>query len=200
MKRRAPAASRNREAIWEVLRDELPRAGLVFEIASGSGEHVVDYAARRPDLTWQPSDRDDAAVASIQAWVDDARTADSALRLRDPLRFDVETDAWPQGVTAVICINMVHISPWPATQALLAKAAADSGFEGPLFLYGPYRQRGVATAPSNEAFDDTLKARNPAWGLRFVEDVVAEAARSGLMLTRLVEMPANNLSLVFRPS
>ena len=208
MKLTSPAALRNREPIAAVLAEVLPPRGVILEVASGSGEHIVYFAERWPHLDWAPSDRDADAVASIQARVDQARQEQHLTNLNDPILFDVESGGWPDcPITGILCINMVHISPWSATQKLLQGAAATfdlagvSGWEAaPLMLYGPYRRRGRTTAPSNEAFDQSLKARNPEWGLRYVEDVEAEAAHWGLILDRTVEMPANNLTLVFRKS
>jgi hypothetical protein len=196
-KRHAPATTRNRDAIAEVLAEELPASGLVLEIASGSGEHVIHFAARFPALRWQPSDPDPAALASIAAWSADARL-DNVL---PPLEIDAAADSWPlRQADAILCINMVHISPWPATLGLLARAAALLPSGGLLYLYGPYLEEGVETAPSNLAFDESLRARNPAWGIRRVEDMVTAAGQADLQLSRRIAMPANNLSLIFRRS
>lgn len=194
-RRTAPAATRNREPILAVLRTLLPERGLVLEIASGTGQHAAAFADALPGLTWQPSDPDPAALASIAAW----RETAGFPNLRQPIALDAASDAWPMDrADAVLCINMVHISPWGATEGLMRGAARILPAGGPLILYGPYRRAGVPTAPSNEAFDASLKARDPRWGLRDQETVEAEAARNGLRLDRLVEMPANNLVLVFR--
>jgi SAM-dependent methyltransferase len=194
-KRHAPAAMRNRAPIIEVLAEELPVEGLVLEVASGSGEHVVAFARRFPDLDWQPSDADPSALASIEAW----GTDEALPNLRDPVTLDAASGTWPvDRADALLCINMVHISPWSATAGLMRGAGRLLRPGAPLILYGPYRQHGVATAPSNEAFDRSLKDRDAQWGLRLVEDVAAEAEANGLGLTRIVEMPANNLILVFR--
>jgi len=191
----APAAARNREPIREVLSRELPPAGSVLEIASGSGEHAVHFAGAFPTLTWQPSDASDAALASIAAWRDDARLPN----LRAPVALDVTATAWPvDHANAIVCINMVHISPWQATLGLFAGAARVLPVGALLYLYGPYRFSGAFTAPSNAAFDDSLRARDPRWGVRDVDDLVAAAAPHGLVLRDTVEMPANNHSLVFR--
>jgi SAM-dependent methyltransferase len=192
----SPATARNRDPILAVLRAHLPERGLVLEIAAGSGEHAVHMAAALPDLVWRPTDPDEAARASIAA-----RRRHSGLdNLLPPLALDAaHPDAWPvRAADAVVCINMVHISPWAATQGLMAGAAHALPPEGVLYLYGPYREAEVSTAPSNEAFDASLKARDPAWGLRDRAAVEAEAARHGLALAARLEMPANNLSLVFR--
>ncbi|NWK94198.1 SAM-dependent methyltransferase [Sphingobium lactosutens] len=193
LRRYAPATMRNRDAIATVLRDALPPAGLVLEVASGSGEHAVHFADAFPDLDWQPSDPDPAALASIAAWRADAHRPN----LRPPIRLDAAAD-WPIAqADAVLCINMVHISPWDATLGLLKGAGAILPPGGLLYLYGPYLRDGVDTAPSNLAFDASLRARDPHWGLRRLEHVIAAAEAQGLAFDRLVEMPANNLSLLF---
>lgn len=192
---RAAATERNREPIAAVLREILPVNGTVLEIASGTGEHSVFFAGHFPDMVWQPSDREDEALASIAAWRDAAGLAN----LRAPLRFDAAARKWPATkADAILCINMVHISPWAATEGLMRGAARLLSAGAPLILYGPYRRDGVATAPSNLAFDASLKARDPSWGLRSVDAVTAEAERNGLSFDRLFEMPANNLILSFR--
>ena len=192
-RRHAPATARNREPVAAVLVDELPARGLVLEVASGSGEHCAFFAERFRALQWQPSDPDADALASIADWCAELPN------VLPPLTLDAAEEAWPIGAAdAILCINMVHISPWEATLGLMAGAGRLLAPGALLFLYGPYRQRGVPTAESNEAFDVSLKARNPAWGLRDVEDLSAAAAACGLVLDRLVAMPANNLSLVFR--
>ena len=194
MKRHAPAAERNREPIAGVLARWLPPAGIVLEVASGTGEHAAYFARRFPDLIWQPSDPDPGALASIEAW----RREAGVPNLRPPLTLDAAATAWPvTAADAVLCINMVHISPWQATLGLIAGAARLLPPAGPLMLYGPYRRNGVATAPSNEAFDASLRARNAEWGLRFVEEV-AEAAAGSFALDEVAAMPANNLCLLFR--
>jgi len=189
----APAVTRNRDPILAVLRDELPETGLVLEIASGTGEHAAHFARAFPAITWQPSDVDVDARASITAWRDHV-----ALRnLNPPLALDVTRPDWPvTSADAVVCINMVHISPWAATLGLLSGAAHILTPGAPLYLYGPYKRNGAHTAPSNEAFDTSLRSRNPAWGVRDVADVVDAA--TGFTLARIVAMPANNLSVVLR--
>jgi len=192
-RRHAPATERNREPIAAVLGEELPDRGLVLEVASGSGEHAAFFAERFPDLTWQPSDPDDDALASIAEW------CAGMANVLPPIALDAAEADWPVAAAdAILCINMVHISPWKATLGLMAGAGQLLAPGAPLILYGPYRQRGVPTAESNEAFDVSLNTRNPAWGLRHVEEVSAAAAARGLLLDRIVTMPANNLSLVFR--
>jgi hypothetical protein len=196
-RRIAPATERNREPIAAVLREVLPRSGTVLEVASGTGEHVVHFAARFPALRWQPTDPDEAALASIAAW----REAAGAENVAAPLRLDAAAEAWPVArADAILCINMVHISPWQATAGLMRGAARLLPPGAPLILYGPYRRAGVATAPSNADFDRSLKSRNPAWGLRDLDAVVAESEARGLLFERLVEMPANNLTIVLRRS
>jgi SAM-dependent methyltransferase len=195
MKRSAPAAGRNRDPIAAVLREVLPMLGTVLEIASGTGEHAVHFAGLFPRLLWQPSDPDPESLVSIRAWREEAGLPN----LLEPLRLDASAEAWPVGsADAMLCVNMVHISPWAATEGLMRGAGQVLAPGAPLVLYGPYRRAGVPTAPSNEAFDESLKARNPQWGLRALEAAEAEAARHGLRLERIVEMPANNLTLVFR--
>jgi SAM-dependent methyltransferase len=193
MRRHAPATLRNREPIAAVLAEALPASGLVLEVASGSGEHVAFFAERFPALTWRPSDPDGDSLASIADW------CAGLTNVLPPLALDAAEADWPMAAAdAILCINMVHISPWGATLGLMAGAGRLLAAGAPLILYGPYRQRNVPTAESNEAFDVSLRSRNPAWGLRHVEDVSAAAAERGLLLERIVAMPANNLSLVFR--
>ncbi len=196
MKRHAPATERNRDPIAAVLREVLPARGLVLEVASGTGQHAAYFARLFPGLEWQPSDPDPDALTSIEAWVADA----GAANLREPIEVDA-AGTWPvERADAVLCINMVHISPWTATLGLLARAARLLPAGGPLILYGPYRRSEVETAKSNEAFDRSLKARNPDWGLRDLDQVTAAAEAERLVLERVVEMPANNVSVVFRKS
>lgn len=191
--RHAPATARNREPILAILREVLPPAGRVLEVASGTGEHVRFFAEALPGLDWQPSDPDPDARASIAAW------AAGVANIHAPLDLDAVAPDWPiASADAMLSINMVHISPWSATEGLFAGAARLLPAGAPLYLYGPYRRAGVATAPSNEAFDADLRARNPAWGLRAVEAVTEVAVRNGFGLAGTTEMPANNLSLVYR--
>lgn len=194
MKKQAPAAARNRQPILDVLQPRLPAKGLVLEIASGTGEHVVHYAAARPELTFQPSDPDEGARASIDDWV---RTL-GLDNVRPALEIDVTRAAWPvERADAVLCCNMIHIAPWEAAVGLIAGAGRLVPPGGLFFLYGPYRQGGRPTAPSNEAFDADLKRRNPAWGVRDLEAVIELAGAQGFSAPDIVEMPANNLSLLF---
>ncbi len=195
MKQHASAAARNREPIAAVLAEELPATGLVLEVASGTGEHALTFAHRFPALIWQPSDPDAAARDSIAAW----REESGLDNLRPPLALDAAAAVWPIAhADALLCINMIHISPWAAAEGLFAGAAHILPHGAPLVLYGPYREADVATAPSNEAFDASLKARNPAWGLRDLAVIDRLAERNGLGRTRRVAMPANNLMLVYR--
>lgn len=194
-RRSAPAALRNRDPILGVLREILPARGLVLEIASGTGEHVIHFARGLPHLTFQPSDADADARASIAAWIAESGLAN----LRPPLALDAASPPWPiAAADAIVCINMIHIAPWRATEGLFDGAARVLPSGAPLYLYGPYRRRDVPTAPSNEQFDESLRARDAAWGLRLLDDVVARAAHAGFALDRVVEMPANNLSVAFR--
>ena len=194
--RTSPSTARNREPILAVLASRLPAAGLVLEIAAGAGEHAVFCAAALPHLQWQPTDPDPQALASIAAWRDHAALPN----LLPPLQLDAsDPKHWPvEHAAAVVNINMIHISPWSATTGLLAGAARVLPAGGLLYLYGPYLEAGVATTPSNLAFDQSLKSRDPAWGLRQLEDVAALAAEHGLALAQRIAMPANNLSLIFR--
>ena len=191
----SPAADRNREPIAAVLRRILPASGTVLEIASGSGQHVAHFAAAFPGLSWQPSDPDAGARASIALL-----SADTGLgNIAPPLTLDTTAAAWPiERADAIVAINMVHPSPWPATLGLLAGAARLLPAGAPLYLYGPYRRDGHDLAESNRAFDDYLRQRNPEWGIRRLETVAEAAAESGLDLAEVTEMPANNLSVVFQ--
>lgn len=191
----APATQRNRDPILAVLRRVLPTSGLVLEVASGTGEHAVHFAPALPSLRWQPSDPDPAQRASIAAHA----AAHPSLNLLPPVDLDVRAWPWPvPHAGAVVAINMVHISPWAATTALLDGAAALLPVGHPIVLYGPYLQAGVPTAPSNLAFDLSLRERNPDWGLRSLADLVAAATPRGLSLDEVVSMPANNLTVVLR--
>ena len=195
MKRRAPAAERNREPIAAVLAEELSAAGLVLEVASGTGEHAVHFARRFPQLQWQPSDPDPASRDSIGAWREEIGVAN----LLPPLELDARAADWPATrADAVLCINMIHISPRRATEGLFAHAGHLLPAGAPLIVYGPFLEEGVATAPSNLDFDAGLKARNPKWGLRPLSWLDTLAASCGLQRTRRVEMPANNLTVVYR--
>lgn len=194
-RRSAPHVARNAAPIVEVLRGALPARGLALEIASGSGEHVLHFAAAFPQLLWQPTDPDPAAVRSIEAW----RAGSGLANLLPAIALDARAADWPVAAAdAILCINMVHISPWAATAGLMRGAGRLLAAGAPLYLYGAYRQAGVPTAPSNEAFHASLKARDPEWGLKTLEDVAAEAEKNGLRLDAVTAMPANNLSVVLR--
>lgn len=194
-KRHAPATLRNRDAITAVLADWLPATGTVLEIASGSGEHAVHFAAAFPDLDWQPSDADPAGLTSIAAYRAEAGLAN----LAPPVALDAASAVWPTDhVDAILCINMVHISPWAATLGLFAGAARLLPSGAPLILYGPYVEADVSTADSNMAFDANLRERNPEWGLRDLDAVKAVAADAGLTFAERRAMSANNLMLLFR--
>lgn len=191
----APATSRNRDPILDVLRALLPPAGLVLEVASGTGEHAVHFARALPDLTWQPSDPSPQARESIAAWTE----AENLTNIRAPIALDASAADWPIAqADALVCINMIHISPWEAAEGLMRGASAILGPGAPLFLYGPYRRGERPLEPGNEAFDRDLRSRDRRWGLREVADVTALAERWGFAAEALVEMPANNLSLLFR--
>jgi SAM-dependent methyltransferase len=191
----APAAARNREPILGVLRDYLPLSALVLEIASGTGEHAVWFSSALSALTWQPTDLDPAALRSIAAWRDMAGPPN----LLPPLWLDASADTWPVArADAVVAINMVHIAPWNVTKGLIAGAARVLTSGGLLFLYGPFREGDVHTVPSNAAFDAELRARNPSWGVRDLDEITALAGQHGFKAPERIAMPANNLSVVFR--
>lgn len=192
----SPSTARNTEPILAVLRAHMPARGRVLEIACGAGEHARAFAAALPGLSWTPTDPDPAALASADAWREGGPP-----NLEAPLRLDATDPAtWPSGpFEAVFCANMIHISPWAATEGLMRLAGQVLVNPGGLLLtYGPYREIDVETAPSNLAFDDSLKSRDSAWGLRDRDEVVQAALDQGLALTRRVAMPANNLMLLFR--
>lgn len=191
----APAAARNRDAILEALRPVLPARGLVLEVASGTGEHAVHLASALPHLVFQPSDPDPRARASEAAWAEQAGLAN----LRPPLALDAAARSWPlSAADAVLCINMIHIAPWRAAEGLLRGAARLLPPGGPLCLYGPFRIGGRHTAPSNEAFDASLRAQDPEWGVRDLDELAALAGAVGLGGPEITAMPANNLTVVFR--
>ncbi|MFK0299838.1 DUF938 domain-containing protein [Brevundimonas sp. NPDC090276] len=193
----SPASVRNAEPILAVLRAHLPKRGRVLEIAAGSGQHAVAFSTVLPGLEWTPSDPSPEARASITAWGAKAGLPN----LQAPLALDCLDEAtWPKaGFDAVVCINMIHISPWAATEGLMTLAERVLPRPGGLlYLYGPYREVEAPLAPSNEAFDASLKSRDPAWGLRDRDEVVALARSHGLTLTLRTDMPANNISLLFR--
>jgi SAM-dependent methyltransferase len=194
-KESAPSAERNKGPILEVVSRVMPASGLVLEIGSGTGQHVAHFAAAMPSLVFQPSEMDTARHASIRAWIDDG----GLRNVRPPIELDVTRRPWPVAAAdAIVCINVIHISPWEATLALMDGAGTILPDGGVLVTYGPYRRDGRHTAPSNEAFDASLRSRDPRWGVRDMEEVEAAANRSGLHLERAVAMPANNFTLVFR--
>jgi hypothetical protein len=202
----APATQRNCDPILAVLQQVLPQQGIVLEIASGTGEHAVGFAPQLFPRYWLPSDAAPEALESIRAW----QHHSPAERLLSPLSLEVSQTDWPGivkdaiaplaskgiSIAAIVNINMIHISPWSATLGLMAGAEALLPVGGVLYLYGPYKQSGTPTAPSNEAFDASLRSRNLAWGLRNLEDVIAVAEHHGLHLREIITMPANNLSVV----
>ena len=193
-KKHAPATLRNRDAIVSVLRDQLPESGTVLELASGSGEHVIHFAEAFPRLYWQPSDMNAEACRSIAAWSAEQEFDNIA----PPLLIDVTHSPWPiHSANAVVCINMVHISPWTATLSTFEQAAKILKPGDLLYFYGPYLRANVPTSQSNVNFDQSLRNRNAEWGLRDVADMDQTAADNGFARTNMVEMPANNLSLVF---
>jgi hypothetical protein len=194
MKRHAPAAARNRQPILDALQRHLPARGLVLEVASGSGEHVVHFAAALSGLVFQPTDPDPEARASIDDWVGTLGLAN----VRPSLALDAAASSWPvERADAVLCINMIHIAPWDAAVGLIGGAGRTLSRDGVLALYGPYHRGGQPTAPSNADFDRDLRRRNPAWGVRDLEAVSA-LAEPHFAAPEIVEMPANNLLLLFR--
>ncbi len=190
-----PPSERNKGPILEVLSRVLPKRGVVLEIASGTGQHVVHFAKALPALTWQPSDPDAELLRSIALRVKESQLAN----VKPPVELDVMSRSWPlQAADAIVCINMIHVAPWSATPALLegSKALLPSG--NVLFLYGPYRRLGRYSSANDEKFDADLHAQNRDWGLRDLETVSEAAASSGFTLAEIVDMPANNFSLVFK--
>lgn len=192
-RRSSPAAQRNRDPILGILRQILPKTGRVLELASGTGEHIAHFAKNLPDLDWHPSDPSPEARESIAAW------SGAQPNLAHPIDLDAAQGPWPAGpYAAIVCINMIHISPWSATLGLMHGAARLLPANGVLYLYGPYRRTNRPLEPGNAAFDADLRTRNPEWGLRELDTVIACAAENGLAFEHLVEMPANNLSVIFR--
>jgi SAM-dependent methyltransferase len=195
LRRSAPAALRNRGPILDVLRSVLPLTGLVLEVASGTGEHVVHFASKLPSLDWQPSDPSPVARQSIAAWA----KAENLANIREAIDLDAAQSPWPIDlVAAVICINMIHISPWEATIGLMRGAGQVLVSGGALYLYGPYRNFDRPLEPSNLAFDQDLRLRDARWGLRDLDTVIECAASHGLKFERAIDMPANNQSVIFR--
>ena len=189
----APSAERNKGPILEVVRRVLPARGVVLDLGSGSGQHVAHFAAALPSLVFQPSELDTARHPSIRAWTCELQN------VRPPIELDMARRPWPiEAADAIICINVIHISPWRATLALMEGAGELLPSQGVVITYGPYRRGGRHTAPSNEEFDADLRSRNPEWGVRDMEEVEAAAQRAGLRLEEAVAMPANNFTLVFR--
>jgi cyclopropane fatty-acyl-phospholipid synthase-like methyltransferase len=191
----SPSADRNKGPILAVLERILPATGTVLEIASGTGQHVVHFARALRHLTWQPSDVEAECLRSISAWL----SAERLPNIRQPIELDVQAFPWPvKAVDAIVCANLLHIAPWPVVPALFAGARAALRASGPLYLYGPYSLQGRHTAPSNAAFDRALRAYDPEWGVRDLAEVARVAEEHGLELAETAEMPANNLSVVFR--
>lgn len=196
VKRQASAVARNVGPIGDVLVDWLPSSGMVLEIASGTGEHALAFARRFPNLDWLPTDPDPQALTSIEAW-----KIEGPANLHAPLRLDTCAADWPvKSADVILCFNMVHISPWESAIGLLDGAARLLSPGSPLIMYGPWLEAGIETAPSNLAFDQSLKARDPRWGLRLVEDFASQALSRGLVLAARREMPANNIMLRFEAS
>jgi hypothetical protein len=199
----APATDRNRDPILTVLKQVLPAQGTILEIASGTGQHGVHFAPALSPRTWQPSEPNPQGRASIRAWA----AAEPVANLSEPIDLDVCAPRWPvelapidPAITAIVTINLIHIAPWAACLGLLAGANRILPIGGILYLYGPYKQQSVSLAPGNEMFDRSLRSQNPAWGLRDLEAVVEAAAIENLTLKTVIEMPANNLSVVFEKS
>jgi len=191
----SPSAERNKGPIGEVLQRVLPEHAFVLEIASGTGQHVVHFAKMMPSITWQPSEIDRDCLDSISAWL----ASENLPNVRAPMSLDVEQSPWPiVPADAIVSINMVHIAPWSATEALMRGAERVLSSDGLLYLYGPYNRGGRHTSRSNQVFDAQLRAQNPEWGVRELEGVVVVAGRAGFDLFGTYEMPANNLSVVFR--
>jgi SAM-dependent methyltransferase len=193
-RRHSPAAERNRVPIGAELQRLLPAAGVALEIASGTGQHAAFFAAALPGWSWWPSDGDARNAASIAAW------SEGLAHVQRPITLDVMSPSWPgvpDRVDAVFCANLLHISPWPATEALMQGTARHLAPTGRLLIYGPFIEDGVPTAPGNQAFDAGLRSRDPAWGLRRLADVQAQAVAAGLRLHERIVMPANNRLLVF---
>ena len=194
-KRLSEACERNKEPILEVLKDVFPAQGLVLEIASGTGQHAIHFATNLPNITWQPSDMDPELRKSVEAW-----QAESNLQnLKTPVHLDVTSENWPvEMADAMMCANMIHIAPWEACIGLLDGAGRILPEGGILCMYGPYKVGGKHTAPSNEAFDQSLRARNASWGIRNLDDVALEARRRGLHLIKTVKMPSNNFCVIYK--
>jgi hypothetical protein len=189
-----PATERNRDPILDVLKTIMPREGHIVELASGSGEHVVHFANAFKDILWQPSDLEDHALKSIQSWINHT----GLTNIQAPLRLDTTEPHWPiESTDGILCINMIHISPWEATLGLMEKATKLLAKNGFLHLYGPFRINGEHTSASNIAFEGWLKEKDSRFGVRDMKDVENEANLKGLKLSMTIPMPANNFSLVF---
>jgi hypothetical protein len=190
-----PATGRNREALLEVLRGVLPQRGTLLEISAGSGQHAAFLAPQFPDIDWHPTDFDAGVLKSIDAWAADS----GAANLRPAKRLDVTAWPWPlQAADVVLNVNMIHIAPWACTLALMQGAGNVLPAGGHLIMYGPYLIDGVHTAPSNRRFDDSLRARDPSWGVRDLTEVALVADGEGLELVRRVPMPANNFTVIYK--
>ena len=197
----APATARNRDFILEVLQGVLPPSGIILEVASGTGEHAAHMAPRLENHFWQPTDVDDGRIESIEAW----RKSEPAARILPAMRLDASAPRWPveenppaSPITAILAINLIHIAPWNVCLGLMAGAGRILPEGGILYLYGPYKRGSVHTAQSNESFDASLRAQDPSWGVRDLNDVDTAARVAGFALSKVVDMPANNLSVVFR--
>jgi len=190
----APAAERNRQPILDVLRRVLPASGFVVEVASGTGQHATFFSKHLSALRWQPTDASLEALRSIRAWVEEAGLEN----LLPPLQLDVRWPQWPvREADALVCINMIHISAWETTEALFRGAGELLTAGAHLITYGPYRLHGTHTAPSNAAFDQDLRSRDPSWGIRDIDELTGLGGRTGFTLTERVAMPANNMTLVW---
>jgi hypothetical protein len=199
LRRYAPATDRNRAPILDILRQVLPPTGTVLEISSGTGEHCTFFTPKLAPLFWLPSDPDPDARASITSW----QHYEPCNRLHPPIDLDASDANWSISpnylpITAIVNINMIHIAPRSAYLGLIAGASLLLPPNGILYLYGPFKREGVHTAPSNAAFDESLRDRNPEWGIRDLEETIDLAASANLVLEKIYQMPANNLSVVFK--
>jgi SAM-dependent methyltransferase len=190
----SPSAARNRGPISEVLSQVLPEGGLVLEVGSGTGQHVVQFARAMPKLIWQPSERDADCLRSIRAW----HSVEALPNVRPPLHLDVNALPWPvDSAAALVCINMIHIAPWSAAEALFSGCQSLLSGGGLMCLYGPFKRDGRHTSPSNKDFDALLRRQDPGWGVRDLDEVSGLAGEKGLDLLLTHEMPSNNLTIVF---
>ena len=191
----SPSAERNKGPISEVLSQVLPERGVVLEVGSGTGQHVVQFARAMPNLIWQPSERDTDCLRSIRAWL----SVEALSNVRPPLHLDVHALPWPvESAAALVCINMLHIAPWSAAEALFSGGKSSLSGGGLLCLYGPFKRDGRHTAPSNKDFDALLRRQDPEWGVRDIADVSGLADLAGFDLLQTHEMPSNNLTIVFQ--